>query len=80
VARKRTLIVVELAPDLASDMDETIAALRRLHACNPVAFAQVTAAAHAFVAAYERPGEPEAVFQARLARIRSPGAWRGEAN
>ncbi len=50
-------------------LDALLAAGRQLQEISPDAFAQVLAAARAFVAAYTRPDETEAVFASRLNQI-----------
>ncbi len=50
-------------------LDALLVAARRLQEINPDAFAQVLAAARAFVAAYDRPDESDTVFASRLVQI-----------
>lgn len=54
-------------------LDALLVAGRKLQELNPDAFAKVLAAARAFVAIYERPEEPDAVFASRLAQIYPKG-------
>lgn len=50
-------------------LDALLIAGRELLDLSPSAFAQVLAAARAFVVAYARPDESDAVFASRLAQI-----------
>jgi len=55
-------------------IDALLIAGRRLLELDQKAFAKVLAAARAFVAAYERPNEDEAIFASRLKQISSKGS------
>lgn len=50
-------------------LDALLVAARRLQEIDPDSFAKVLAAARAFVAAHERPDEPDEIFASRLAQI-----------
>jgi hypothetical protein len=54
-------------------LDALLVAGRRLQEINPDAFAKVLAAARAFVAIFDRPDEPRAIFESRLRQIAPKG-------
>lgn len=54
-------------------LDALLAAARKLQDINPDAFSQLLAAARAFVAAYERPDEPEEIWLSRISQILPKG-------
>lgn len=54
-------------------LDALLQAGRRLQEIDPDSFAQLLAAARAFVAAKDRPEEPEEIFASRIKQIRPRG-------
>ena len=54
-------------------LDALLAAGRRLLELDPDSFARLLAAARAYVAAYERPNEPDEIWASRLSQIDPKG-------